>query len=400
MVIMHSVSQILFSRTNIIRTVAATAAITTVVIGILALLASNKIPLGPFNGMSRIGNIGGGVLLTGGVVLPIVIAGVIHFYRSNGKPFTEIGVRKPLTSIELQNINSFFQKYEATGPVIPKERRLAMMTSLQKIPECVDSQLQKKDPTVEDRARSEKIIGELAQKYEIAERDGTTWGFDTVLMRGLCTGEGYDSRGQFDSSMTTCINKIFSEGMKGNGYRYSNESPTGSKYVEELEIDAQGHNWLVSASFDLEVACRYATRFGVGNLGLIFLIHAPAIAMQDELYGVNLSGGGKQSVGEGEKEVAFVFVPPDHIIGALPVYKYGAGMAHSWTFLPDYFIANPLFYQGTVSFNDVGTLGLDPNAFTTLKSGSHAYTSQYYEPRKLPHYEEACKKDRERLQAK
>lgn len=175
--------------------------------------------------------------------------------------------------------------------------------------------------------------------------------------------------------------------MHPNGYLHTK---AGSTYHEELVISTS-HNWLVSTSFALDVACRYAT-LDVGKTGMVFFIHASQKNMQKHLYGVNLSGRGL--IADTECEIGFVFVPPEAIIGAVPVTYHGQGMGQSFSLHTNCFIPNPHFSGPQVEeISELGDLGLAEPVLNAVEKGACTVRSNYYEPLCSPHYQQAKDQD-------
>jgi hypothetical protein len=242
--------------------------------------------------------------------------------------------------------------------------------------------------------RIERELSEIMGKRGLTHRHGLEWGRNVVLMRGfrLSPQQGMEQLGgELSDNMITLIQRTFMFGMQPNGYLLEGESLV---YHDNLTFtDDQRHNWLVSTTCSLNVACRYATANTPGLAGVVFFVHAPQEAMKDELHGVNLSAVGL--ISPALEEIAFIQVPPKYIIGAVPVVCTAFSLrkqSANYRLLPKLFIPNPNFEKGKCQSDQLPHLGMEDGEYSDLQLGSSKTPIVNYE--KYHHttfYTESCK---------
>lgn len=368
------------------------AAITMLVMGILAVLAASGHPMGSVIGSLQMGG-GIGLIVAGAVVTALVLALLArkiacgestHKVKTRSGP--EVVIPKEGNIAQAAKADAVFTRPRFNGWVVDEPTFNEIAQDLSGLVEGV-SHLPKKEPTKAQGEKHGAIKAQLVTNFKV-QKDGQAWGFDTVLMRGVRLPDpGHTKLDTVHTNMTTIIAETFAQGMHPNGYLHKKE---GSTYHEELVINTS-HNWLVSTSFALDVACRYAAQ-DVGKTGIVFFIHASQENMQKHLYGVNLSGRGL--IASAEREVGFVFVPPEAIIGAVPVTFHGQGMGQSFSLHKDCFIPNPHFSGPQVEeIAELGDLGLKEPVLNAVTTGLCAVSMSYYEPLCSPHYKQAQGQD-------
>jgi hypothetical protein len=297
-------------------------------------------------------------------------------------------------SVDIEMIDKVFVHSEQEQPNISNELINSKEKTLEGLPLTIKTN-GITARTQEEISRAQLTIEQLNSKYQIAERDGTTWGFDTVLLRGVHLPDArFDTKSLFETSMTTIINKTFMEGMKGNGYMYTDEGPA-SVYNDELIIEKR-HNWLVSTTFQLSEACYYASP-EVESTGMLFFLHAPQDAMKNELFGVNLCGGGKKTI-QNSGEVGFVFVPPEYILGAIPVTRVTDGWSTAFQFHKSGFVANPNAHLPVKDLQNIFDFGLVDMLADKIEEGTYVIVNDgYHVPDVNPHLTRANEEDQKRL---